>query len=851
MKRRILPFTVAPSLPDELACLRDLAYNLRWSWDPETRELFRRLDRDLWEECYHNPVLMLGKIAQDRLRAAAQDDGFMAHLDRVCRGLDDYLHRETWFQRAYGRADKPRIAYFAAEFGLTESLPIYSGGLGVLSGDHLKSASELGLPLVGVGLLYQKGYFRQYLNADGWQQESYPINDFYTLPLTLVRDAQNRPITVTVDMPGRTVTIQVWRVRVGRVELYLLDTNVPDNAPEDQDITDELYGGDTEMRIKQEIVLGIGGVRALEAIGLRPAVCHMNEGHSAFLGLERIRQLVRRHDLSFEQAREAAAAGTIFTTHTPVPAGIDIFGPDLMETYFGQYYPALGLNRDQFLALGRENPHDPSQGFNMAVLAIRLAGRVNGVSRLHGQVARRMWQNLWPGVPLDEVPIEHITNGIHPPSWISQDMAGLYDRYLGPRWLTRPADQSVWERVEHIPDEELWRTHERRRERLVAFARRRLRMQLQRRGLSPTQVAQAAEVLNPDALTIGFGRRVATYKRATLLFHDPERLARLLSDPDRPVQIIFAGKAHPHDQGGKEFIRQIIHFARQPQFRNHIVFIEDYDMNVARYILQGVDVWLNTPRRPREASGTSGMKAVFNGAINLSILDGWWAEAYTPDVGWAIGHGEEYDDLAYQDAVESALLYDLLEKTVVPLFYRRGRDGLPRGWIAMMKTSMRTLGPRFNTNRMVHEYTKRLYLPAAESFWHLMENEGDHARALAAWKRRIYQNWPAVKIEQIETDAEAFQVGDMVHVTARVYLGDLTPQDVSVQVYHGRMDERGDIPQGKATAMQAQGDEQEGWYTYVGALSCRDSGRFGLTVRILPRHKDLVNPFELGLIHWA
>jgi starch phosphorylase len=848
--RPICTFTVAPSLPQELECLREIAFNLHWAWDHETIDLFRRLDRDLWEACYHNPVLMLGKISQERLRAATADDGFIAHMERVCQGLKEYRQGETWYQKTYGKAGTPCIAYFSAEYGLTESLPIYSGGLGVLSGDHLKSASELGLPLMGVGLLYQEGYFRQYLNADGWQQESYPINDFYNLPLTLERGADGEPLTVTVDLPGRAVKIQVWRAQVGRVPLYLLDTNVPSNSREDQDITDELYGGDAEMRIKQEIVLGIGGIRALEALGIEPDVCHMNEGHSAFLGLERIRKLIARHGLSFDEAHEGAAAGNVFTTHTPVPAGIDIFDPQLVETYFAHYYPALKLTREQFLTLGRQDPRDPSQGFNMAVLALRLSSRFNGVSRLHGDVARRMWQNMWAGLPEHEVPIESITNGIHVRSWISQDMAGLLDRYLGPRWIAEPANLALWERVDRIPDEELWRTHERRRERLVAFARHRLVAQLERCGTPPAETAQAVEVLHPDALTIGFARRFATYKRATLLFHDADRLARLLSDDERPVQIIFAGKAHPRDDQGKALIKEIVHQARREAFRNHIVFVEDYDMNVARYILQGVDVWLNTPRRPREASGTSGMKAAANGALNLSVVDGWWAEAYTPEVGWAIGRGEEYEDLTYQDAVESAALYDLLEKEIVPLFYERGRDGLPRGWIAKIKASMHALCPVFSANRMLREYAESLYLPAAEHFWHLTDKDGAEACALAAWKRRLHQNWPQIRIEHVQVDADALKVGDVLQVRARIYLGELTDQDVEVEIYHGMVDSTGEVPRGTPTTMRCE-ERDASMYTFTGAVPCLNSGRFGCAVRVLPHHKDLVHPFESGLILWS
>lgn len=843
-------FTVAPSLPEKLEDLQTLAHNLRWTWDHETIDLFRRLDRDLWVECYQNPLLMLGKISQERLRTAAVDDGFIAHLERVSQSLKNYMQGETWYQKSGNHSQNFRMAYFSSEFGLTESMPIYSGGLGILSGDHLKSASELGLPLIGVGLLYQEGYFHQYLNADGWQQESYPVNDFYNLPLTLMRGEDGSPLTVTVDLPGRAVAIQIWRVQVGRVPLYLLDTNIPANSREDQDITDELYGGDHEMRIKQEIVLGIGGIRALDALGLEPDVCHMNEGHSAFLGLERIRKLILKDGLSFAEAHEVAAAGNVFTTHTPVPAGIDIFAPHLIETYFEQYYPSLELTREQFVALGRLNPLNRGEGFNMAVLALRLCSRFNGVSRLHGTVARRMWQVMWRGLPVNEVPIASITNGIHARSWISKDMAGLFDRYLGPRWIAEPANQTVWQRVDRIPDEELWRTHERRRERLVAFARRRLVDQLTRRGASPVEVAQAAEVLNPDALTIGFARRFATYKRAALIFHEPERLARLLGNSERPVQIIFAGKAHPRDDQGKMLIKEIIHHARREEFRHHVVFVENYDMNVARYLVEGVDVWLNTPRRPREASGTSGMKAAANGALNLSILDGWWAEAYTPDVGWVIGRDEEYEDLAYQDEVESAALYNLLEKDVVPLFYRRGRNDLPLDWIAKMKASMRRLCPVFNTNRMVREYAERFYLPAAQRFRRMIDDDAARGRALTLWKHHLSRNWSRIRIDQVTDDYGELKVGDVLHVHARIHLGELTEQDVEVEIYYGMVNDKGEIPEGIPATMHLQERADDGVYVFGGTLPCLGSGRFGYSLRVLPRHEDMLHFHEMGLILW-
>jgi len=846
-------FTVIPALPDKLQRLRELAYNILWCWDHETIELFRRLDRDLWEESGHNPVRMLGTIAQDRLERAARDDGFLAQLERVGQSFDRYIKQTTWYQKTYGQSGEPFIAYFSAEFGLTECLPNYSGGLGILSGDHLKSASDLGLPLVGVGLLYQQGYFRQYLNVDGWQQETYPTNDFYNMPLQLERHEDGHPVTIEVAYPQGPVTAQVWRVQVGRVSLFLLDTNLEQNSrPEYRDITDQLYGGDVEMRIRQEIMLGIGGLRALDALGKRPTVCHINEGHAAFLALERIRILMQEQRLSFAEAREVAKAGNVFTTHTPVPAGIDVFSPGLMDKYFGSFYRALGLSRDEFLALGRQNPADAKEPFNMAVLALRLSAHTNGVSQLHGQVARRMWQGVWPQVPEHEVPITAITNGIHPRSWISMDMAGLYDRYLGPRWLEEPTDQSVWMRVERIPGEELWRTHERRRERLVAFARRRLRAQLQQRGAPQFEIAQADEVLDPEALTIGFARRFATYKRAALLLRDPERLSRILNDRERPVQIMFAGKAHPQDNPGKELIRQIIHLARREEFRRRIVFIEDYDMTVGRYLVQGVDVWLGTPRRLREASGTSGMKAAINGGLNMSILDGWWVEAYRFNTGWAIGRGEEYTDFQYQDEVESSAIYNLLEKEVVPLFYERGADGLPRGWIALMKAAMRSICPVFNTNRMVHEYAERFYLPSAERYQRLAENGMARARALAEWKSKVRKHWPEIRVENVEADTpDELQVGGELQVRARVHLGLLGPQDVAVELYQGLLDEKRQIPDGEVIAMSCVQSDGDGSCLFVGAIPCRTSGLHGYALRILPRHEDLSNPYEPGLILWA
>jgi len=851
--RPVQTFHVRPMLPERLRALEDLAYNLRWSWEHDTLSLFRRLDRDLWEQTRHNPVLMLGGVSQERLEEAAQDEAFLAHLDRAARDLEDYLvGAGVWHRKAFGASPRPDVAYFSMEFGITECLPIYSGGLGMLAGDHLKSASELGVPMVGVGLLYQKGYFRQYLSAEGWQQESHPVNDFSNMPVKPCHSEQGGPLRVTVDVPGGAVQIRPWRVQVGRVTLVLLDTNLPENTQPFQDITDELYGGDGDMRILQEIVLGIGGMRALGALGLRARVYHMNEGHCAFLSLERIRLLMREQGLSFAEAREVAAASGVFTTHTPVPAGLDVFTPEQMERHFGSFRAELGLSREAFLDLGRIHPGRPTEPFNMAMLAIRTSSRRNGVSRLHGKVSRAMWQEAWPGVPVDEIPIGHITNGVHAQTWISGEMRDLYDRYLGPRWVEEPGDTRVWTRGEQIPGEELWRTHERRRERLVGFARRRLAEQLRQRGAGPAEIAQAEEVLNAEALTIGFARRFATYKRATLLLRDVERLGRILNSTDRPVQIIYAGKAHPRDDEGKAYIRQVVQLAKRSDFRRRVVFLEDYDTTVARYLVQGVDVWLNTPRRPLEASGTSGMKAAFNGALNLSIMDGWWDEAGSSRTGWCIGKGEDYRDLEYQDRVEAGALYELLERDVVPLFYDRGPDGLPRGWIALMKSAMGELCPVFNTNRMVHEYTLSAYRPVRERREQLEADGCRRARDLARWCERVRQSWREVQVVRVETALPAeTHVGAEIEVRAWVRTGSLVASDLSVQVYLGRVDENREIVGATSIPMAPEGEPGSEGLLFKVSIPCPTSGTHGLTVRVLPHHEDLSHPHDTGLILWA
>lgn len=843
---------VIPFLPPELECIRELAYNLRWTWEHETINLFRRLDRDLWEASQHNPVLMLGMVSQEKLNEAASDSGFLAHLERICQKHREYMQNEnTWYAKHHRKPGQV-IAYFSAEFGLTESLPIYSGGLGILAGDHVKAASELGLPLVAVGIVYQEGYFRQYLNQDGWQQERYPINDFYNLPILPVREKDGSPVLVHVDLPGRKVFAQIWKAQVGRIPLYLLDTNIDKNNKQDEDITDALYHGDLELRMKQEIILGIGGMRALQAVGIEPTVCHMNEGHSAFLALERIRMLMNAQSLSFAEAREVAAAGQVFTTHTAVPAGIDKFPPELIERYWSDYYRELGLSTEQFLRLGRSGSAASSDPFSMAVLAINLSSRVNAVSKLHGEVSRKLFRAVWKDVPTEEVPISHITNGIHARSWISEEICDLYERYLGPKWIEDIPDKELWTLVEQIPDEELWKIHEKRRQRLVNFCRARLRSQMEQKGALPSELKEAAEVLDPGILTIGFARRVATYKRATLLLKDPKRLAAILTNKERPVQIIVSGKAHPEDTPAKELIREVVHFARDKEVKRRFLFLEDYDMNVSRWMVGGVDVWLNTPRRYLEACGTSGMKVAFNGGINLSILDGWWDEAYEADAGWAIGKGEVYSDIHYQDEVESAALYDLFEKELIPSFYDRDHEGLPRAWLNRMKASMRKICPVFNINRMVREYALKMYLPAGKNYSEFLQDGGERAKQLAAWKSHLDGLWHNVKINSIETAARpVVKVGDDMQVKAWVQLGELAPQDVAVQIYFGRIDAGGDITDGEIAPMVLTEEKKGSEILFSGVIRYFKSGKHGFTVRVLPYHADLSSPFEAGHILWA
>jgi starch phosphorylase len=858
--KAIRTFRVVPRIPPELRSLRGLALNLWWVWNDKARSLFVDLDPDLWQRTDHNPILLLDEIAQERLDAAAHDERYLNRLSAVEHQLGEYMRaHSTWYGRANGEASMPKIAYFSAEFGVTECLSIFAGGLGVLAGDHLKSSSDLGLPLVGVGLLYQEGYFHQLLSDSGWQQELYSQHDFARLPLSPVLGNNDEPLHIQVEMPGRAVYANIWHAQVGRISLYLLDTNTPLNQPDDRRITDKLYGGDIDARIKQEIVLGIGGYRVLQLLNIQPSVYHMNEGHSAFLGLERVRELMETHDVSFDAAREAASAGLVFTSHTPVPAGHDYFAPDLINHYFNDYVASLGLSLWDFLALGRQNPYNDGEAFCMTILALKLAAYSNGVSELHGVVTRRMWAGLWPGVPVDEVPIGRVTNGVHLNSWVGREMGALYDRHLGAEWRSEPADASLWDRIDKVSDAEIWETHEHARHRLVDYARAHLQRQRERRGVVRHRLSAADDVLRPDALTIGFGRRFASYKRATLLFRDPARLERLLTDPERPVQIIIGGKAHPRDDAGKELIRQIYTLSSQEPFRRHIVFLEDYDIAVASQMVQGADVWLNTPRPPMEASGTSGMKAAANGVLNLSTLDGWWAEAWAnakpelPPIGWPIGRDLPYISVDLHDQADSEDLYELLERIVIPTFYRRDAKGLPHDWIAQMRSSIRQLTGTFNTHRMVWQYYQDFYRPAIERFERFIADDLRESQAFARWRADIAEHWPEIEIVSVEADApETLHSGQAFDVATRLRPGSLRESDYSVQLYVGNLDGDRTVDRGQSLPMQPVGRTSDGQVAYRVKLKAGGkSGEHGLTVRVLPQHPDLVTPFIPGLITWA
>jgi len=837
-------FLVRPALPAGISRMSDLAYNLLWSWDHTIRSLFRRLDPVLWKNCGHNPVLMLGRVPQETLERVAGDPRFLAAYRRAC---DRYV---SYLEKSEPRQDR-LIAYFSMEYGMVECMPIYSGGLGVLSGDHLKASSDGEIPLVGVGLLYQKGFLQQSLNPDGWQQERNPVNDFYTLPVRPERDSNGGDVIVSVDLPTGKVFIKVWHIDVGRVKLYLLDTNIPENeSAEHREITDQLYGGDTAMRIRQEIVLGIGGLRALDVLGLKPTVWHMNEGHSAFLAIERMRLLVEKEKLTFDEAFEACRSNNVFTTHTSVPAGIDLFDPGLLYEYFGEYCRGTGIPFEELLNLGRFHPDNHQEPFSMAVMAIKTSAFRNAVSAIHRQVSQEMWQELWPRLPVWEVPITSVTNGVHLPTWLNGDLAQLYDQYLQPDWRERYPDPKIWDLVEDIPNQELWEAHRRRKRYLVTFVRERVLAAALTRKASAAEQRRLADVLEPDTLTIGFARRFATYKRATLLFRDVERLKRLLSNKEYPVQIVIAGKAHPRDLPGKTLIREIVQLSRAPEIANHIVFVEDYGIGVARELVQGVDLWLNTPRRGEEACGTSGMKAGINGVLNLSILDGWFDEAYEVSGGWAIGDREPYSD--DQDEIHARAIYSMLENEIVPMYYQDRDEGVPVDWMRRVKQSLMHLSPQFNCQRMIGEYAAQLYEPAHQAFLETSKDRFQPAQDRARWNEQVDRVWDKVAFLDTGKGPDvSVLTGRPVPMRAKVCLAGLSPKDVRVEAVIGRVGANGNLEETQVMTLPPVQQEGES-YIFEKEFVPHQTGRLGYSLRISPNHYDdpLTRPCN-SLLKWS
>jgi len=844
-------YHVTPTLPATLEPLREVSFNLWWTWEPSARRLFRHLDPELWNRTNHNPVRMLQLSRQSRLEEVSQDKAFLRELKEVHDAFRNYLARkDTYGKTGAGSAIKNPVAYFSAEFGFHESIPNYSGGLGILAGDHCKSASDLDLNFVAIGLLYRHGYFKQQIDKEGVQEAVNLNQNFHDLPIREVRRGDAN-LLISVRILDREVFAKIWQLQVGRVNLYLLDTETPENSAEDRLITAELYGGDLEMRMRQEIMLGIGGVKALSALGIEADVFHMNEGHSAFLALERIRLNVVEKKLDFYSALQVVAAANVFTTHTPVPAGNDSFPREMMRKYFGQFAKELNIPFDELFSFGqtRVNPSDP---FSMTILALRLSRHANGVSKLHGEVTRSLWKDVWTGVPVHEVPITSITNGVHTKTWMAPEFSALYSRYLH-NWEEHLTEADFWRGVIDIPDAQLWETHQKLKFRLVEFVRERVRMRRERVGESPEAIRRVNQILDPEILTIGFARRFATYKRGALLFGNKERLHRLLNDTTRPVQFIFAGKAHPRDEAGKALIQEVYKFSRQAGLENHLVFLEDYDSYIARRLVQGVDLWLNHPLRPLEASGTSGMKLAPNGGLNLSVLDGWWREGYNGNNGWAIGPEIDNGTIEFQNEVDAGSLYQLLENQIIPLYYAKPDGKLPLAWLQLMRESIRSVTPVFNTHRMVKEYTERLYIPAAKSHEDFSRDNCSAATHLSQWKSKMRKDWPQVRIQDVQignTDRQNIPVGESLQLSARVLLGAVDPKHVRVEAYHGES-ENGGIKNPAVTILAQSSQNGDGSYIYQGLVPASESGAYGFSVRVVPTNPHLMQEHELRLITWS
>ena len=846
--------TVNPQLPKRIEKLSEISNNLWWSWNTEFLRLFKTIDNDLWETCEKNPVKFLKQVSQERLEAVSKNVEFLKEYDKLARQFEDYMNsKNTWFANNYPENKNDLIAYFSAEYGLDRTIPIYSGGLGILSGDHLKSASDLGIPLVAVGLLYKNGYFHQKINGYGDQETEYINIELSNLPINPVKDKNGEDLIIYVKFPKRRLYLKVWQINVGRIKLYLLDSDIEKNNPEDRDVTLRLYGGDQEMRIRQEIVLGMGGTNLLtRALGLNPTIYHMNEGHSAFLILELIKNIIKEKQVSFDVARDIASSKTVFTTHTPVPAGNDIFPLDLVDKYFKDFWPRLGLDREEFLRLGMKPSQILEPGFNMGILALKVAGKKNGVSKLHGAVSRELFGDVWPDIAANESPITYVTNGIHTCSWLSPKLKELYNKYLMPYWQDNIHEDKIWEKINNIPDKTLWETHQDRKEKLLKLVKDNTTQRLRRSGYSYEEINEITSKLNPNALTIGFARRFATYKRATLIFKDLERITQILNNSEKPVQLIFAGKAHPADKEGQDLIKRIHEISMMPQFKGKIFLLENYNIAMSQYLVSGVDVWLNNPRRPMEASGTSGQKASVNGVINFSVLDGWWAEGYNQENGWTIGTNAEYSSYEEQDIADSQSMYRTLEDKIIPTYYNKNEEGISPKWIRIMKNSIISTGGKYSTARMLVDYTNNLYMPLCNLTKKYYKNV-DTVAEYNLWKKNLYINWKDIKITQTNNlDNITIDAGNNIEVKCEVELPNVDLDNITVECYYGKILDNGIVENVSIIPMKLTGkDEENKKYEYTTKIELKTGGNYGYTFRVMPRHEMLLDAENLNLVKWV
>ena len=845
--------TVNPQLPSRISKLTEISNNLWWSWNTEFLKIFKEIDIDLWERVDKNPVKFLKLVSQEKLEQAVLNPSILKQYDKIVDDFEGYMNsKNTWFSKKYPNNKNDLIAYFSAEYGLDETIPIYSGGLGILSGDHLKSASDLGLPFVAVGLLYKNGYFHQKIDGYGNQHSIYKDIDLMNMPINPVKDKKGEDLKLLLKLPGKNLYLKVWSIKVGRITLYLLDSDIPENEDESyRNITLRLYGGDQEMRIKQEIVLGIGGVNLLKTLDLNPSVYHMNEGHSSFLLLEVMKNIVKEKKVSFDIARDITSSQTVFTTHTPVPAGNDIFPMPLVEKHLKGYWTKLGIDKETFLKLGTKPNDTLDAGFNMGILALKIAGKKNGVSKLHGAVSRELFGDVWPNIAANESPITHITNGIHTCSWLAPNLKQLYNKYLIPYWQDSIQIDETWRKIESIPNDKLWEEHMKRKVRLLELVKQNVTNNMRSNGKSYEEINEIVSKLNPDALTIGFARRFATYKRATLIFRDLERITQILNNSDKPVQLIFAGKAHPADKEGQDLIRYIHEISMKPQFKGKIFILENYNIGVARYLISGVDVWLNNPRRPMEASGTSGQKASVNGVINFSVLDGWWAEGYNSKNGWTIGTNDEYDSYEIQDNADSSSIYSTLENKIIPTYYEKNRNGISDKWLQLMKNSIISTGGRYSTSRMVCDYTDKLYMPLAElnkKYYSDLSTVANYAE----WKSKMYINWDKIKIEQYNNlDNISIDAGNNIEVNCKVILPDISVENIVVEVYAGRITDNGTIENITIMEMDlVDTNDENREYTYKTKLELTTGGNYGYTFRVMPKHEMLLDSENLDLVKW-